>query len=536
MIEQLLHYKSYLQRYLEAPLLQEREAYIQEMYDKGLCRNRILATANYLLFFVKELNLCDECKNPISIEEINECARIWTRSITKCSFKRTPRPASYDRIANLAIDWLGKIGRLDTRYDDKSIVFNILFERVHQKREYFGCPFYAERLLFMERCKKEGFAHDTLVRMAKSQIYFVQSISEMNKRDYTDCDLDHIADLVIQSPKFKIKTNISKRRFVWYVTQWLSYIGWYKSSQKENYYGEDFLCQYLHWGIKNKGYTNSSIRHKRVCLKQFLVFLSIHGYTLSGLTANICDDYISECCNIRKNKRHTIAGIVSDMRCFLRFAGNKGWCPKSLESSFRAPRLYKMENLPAFAPWEHVVHILEEYSKQNDNTSIRDYAILLLLSIYGLRCGEIVNLKLADISWRNSKFTLTRSKRCKPQFFPLIQSVGEALIHYLKDVRPNDCGLENVFISMKAPFRPITTSGIYQLVRKNLMKEGLHLDKYGPHCLRYSCATNLLRMEHDMKEIADLLGHQQIETTMVYAKIDLHNLYKVSELEWEELL
>lgn len=536
MIEQLLHYKSYVQRYLDAPLLQEREAYIQNMYDRGLCRSRILATANYLVFFVKELELCDECYRPISIEDINKCAHVWANKITKCSLKRMPRSASYDRIANIAIDFLRQIGRLDTRYDDKSNIFNTIIERVHQKREYFGSPLYAERLRYMEYCKNKGFSHDSLIRIAKFQIYFTLSINDLGKRDYTDSDIENIANAVIQNPKFRINSDRCKRHFIWHITQWLSNIGWYKPNIEEAYYGKDILNQYLKWGLENKGYTANSIRHKRCRLKQFLGFLSNQKYTLSGLTTNICDEYILECFNERKNKRHTIAGIVSELRCFLRFAGEKGWCPKSMDSTFRAPRLYKMEILPAFAPWENVLHILDKYSKQQDDTSIRDYPILLLLSIYGLRCGEVANLRLTDISWRKSKFILTRSKRCKPQVFPLIQSVGEALIHYLRDVRPKECRLETVFVSMKAPFRPITTSGIYQMVRRNLKEEGLQLDKYGPHCLRYSCATNLLRRNHNMKEIADLLGHQNIETTMVYTKVDLNNLNKVSEMEWEELL
>ena len=138
MIEELLHYKSYVQKYLDAPLLQEREAYIQDMYNRGLCRSRILATANYLVFFVKELDLCDECNRPIPIEAINKCAHVWVNKITKCSLKRIPRSASDDRIANIAIDFIRQIGRLDTRYDDESNIFNTIIERAHQKREYFG--------------------------------------------------------------------------------------------------------------------------------------------------------------------------------------------------------------------------------------------------------------------------------------------------------------------------------------------------------------------------------------------------------------
>lgn len=536
MIERIFHYKSYLQRHLDAPLLQEREAYIKNMYERGICRNRMLSTANYLLFFVQGLKLNDNSKEPISLEEISKCVHVWTQTITKSYFKRNARPASYNRIMNLAIDWLGKIGRLDKRYDDDSNLFNSFIVKKRQKREYIGCPFYEERLNYLIYCKDQGYSHYTLKRIAKYQVYFVSVLNDLKKRNYDMTDVELIADMVMCNPKFKIKAEYSRKHFISYVTQWLSYLGWYKKYQEESYYGEDFLKQYLKWGAENRGYTNKTIQKKKLTLKQFFTFLYSHRYTLNELTSEICDEYIYECANVRKNKRHTIAGVIADIRPFLKYAEGLEWCPCNLWISLRSPRLYKMESLPSFVPWEKVIAILDRYSKCQNPTSIRDYAILLLFSVYGLRCSEVVNLRLTDISWRNSTFTLERSKRCKTQVFPLVQIVGEALIHYIKDVRPNEHGSPTIFMSARPPYRPITTKAVYSMVRRILKNEDLKIEKYGPHSLRYSCATNLLRTNHSMKEIADLLGHRSMNTTMNYAKIDLANLKKVSQMDFEELI
>ena len=68
-----------------------------------------------------------------------------------------------------------------------------------------------------------------------------------------------------------------------------------------------------------------------------------------------------------------------------------------------------------------------ENTKTNDPTDIRDYAILMLLSIYGMRCSEVVNLRLEDLDWKKEQLYLRRAKRSKPQIFPLTKTVGEAI-------------------------------------------------------------------------------------------------------------
>ena len=82
----------------------------------------------------------------------------------------------------------------------------------------------------------------------------------------------------------------------------------------------------------------------------------------------------------------------------------------------------------------------------------------------------------------------------------------------------------------------MTTSSIYKIVHDELVKYDLNVKHLGPHTLRHSCATHLVNSGHSMKEVADLLGHQMLDTTRIYAKVDLVGLRKVADMRWEGLL
>ncbi|RZJ99404.1 MAG: hypothetical protein EOO43_26415, partial [Flavobacterium sp.] len=161
---------------------------------------------------------------------------------------------------------------------------------------------------------------------------------------------------------------------------------------------------------------------------------------------------------------------------------------------------------------------------------------LMLLSVYGLRCSEVIHLQLKDLDWGNEVLYLKRVKRSKPQVFPLTQTVGEAILRYIKEVRPNNCRLNHVFICRRSPYRPLSTSTVYRIVSIRLKPLELKLKHNGPHALRHGCATHLINEGISLKEISDHLGHQELETTRIYTRVDLTNLRKVAEFKLENLL
>jgi site-specific recombinase XerD len=200
-----------------------------------------------------------------------------------------------------------------------------------------------------------------------------------------------------------------------------------------------------------------------------------------------------------------------------------------------SPRIYSHEGLPSYPYWEDINRLLEN-THTDKAIDIRDYAILLLLSIYGLRSSEVVQLKLKDIDWNKECIHIQRAKNGNVQIFPLVQSVGEAIIRYLKNVRPNLCGLQEIFVCYRAPYRPILPGSIHTIVYNRLKPLNLNIRHHGAHALRHGCATHLMNEGLTLEQINSHLGHKHLESTRIYAKVDLSNLRKVADIDWSVIL
>lgn len=131
---------------------------------------------------------------------------------------------------------------------------------------------------------------------------------------------------------------------------------------------------------------------------------------------------------------------------------------------------------------------------------------------------------------------IRRSKNPKSQEFPLSHTVGNAILCYLEKVRPCNCQYRELFITLLPPHTPLSGSAIYAMVKKRLKSLNIILEHYGPHALRHACATHLINEGISLKEISDYLGHQSLESTRIYAKVDLVNLRKVAEIDLADLL
>ena len=159
----------------------------------------------------------------------------------------------------------------------------------------------------------------------------------------------------------------------------------------------------------------------------------------------------------------------------------------------------------------------------------------MLFAVYGLRVGEVRALTLEDIDWEQERLYLTRPKPRRRQAYPLVQTVGDALLRYLKQVRPRASRRE-VFLTVKAPVQPLSAGALYDLVSDRLRAIGVSLPHSGPHALRHACATRLLAEGLSLKQIGDQLGHRKADTTRVYAKVDLAALRHVASFDLGGLL
>jgi integrase len=168
-----------------------------------------------------------------------------------------------------------------------------------------------------------------------------------------------------------------------------------------------------------------------------------------------------------------------------------------------------------------------------DGTALgrRNHALLLLLARLGLRAQEALSLRLDDIDWHHGVVVLRAQKTHRERQLPLPAEVGQALLDYLQQGRPATSCRE-IFLAHRAPYRPLqAASALTSVVKRLLQKAGIERHSSGAHLFRHTAATQMVRGGVSFKEVADVLGHQSLQTTGIYAKLDLASLASVA-LPW----
>lgn len=159
----------------------------------------------------------------------------------------------------------------------------------------------------------------------------------------------------------------------------------------------------------------------------------------------------------------------------------------------------------------------------------RAYAMVRCATDLGLRCAEVVKLRIEDINWQNGTITIARSKTHFTDSLPLPKATGEAIADYLKHERPETAN-RAIFVRHVAPYdRPVQAGVAKRAVIAAFRRCGW--DRCDPHVLRHSVASRLLREGTPMKHIADILRHRSLDTSKIYTKIDLDRLSAVA-LPW----
>lgn len=205
-----------------------------------------------------------------------------------------------------------------------------------------------------------------------------------------------------------------------------------------------------------------------------------------------------------------------------------------MATSIHGPRIYQQEQLPLGPSWPDVQRLLAS-TETNRKTDIRDHPILLLLAVYGLRVGEVQRLRLEDVDWEQKTLTITATKQRSARVCPLIPSLADAISRYIREVRP-PTEYREIFLGMCAPRRPFRHGGLYGIVATRFVRLGIKSQRTGPHSLRHACATHLLAQGLTLTEVGAHLGHRSVDSTRIYAKVDMPALREVAELDLGGLL
>ncbi len=224
--------------------------------------------------------------------------------------------------------------------------------------------------------------------------------------------------------------------------------------------------------------------------------------------------------------RKSVKDVAERLRSMLRYLHRTGRTAIDLSPHVIAPLLYAYEGVPSILERDQIAAVLQVAGKDKTPVGLRDHAILQLLATYGLRSGEVCDLRIEDIDWRAESIRIRHTKTRACSFLPLMEPVGEAVLAYLHAGRPVTDARE-IFIRTRAPYRKLGM--LASVVRRRLGDAGVEpTGKSGSHIFRHARAVEMLRAAVSQKVIGDLLGHRSTESTAPYLKLATEDLRAIA--------
>lgn len=221
------------------------------------------------------------------------------------------------------------------------------------------------------------------------------------------------------------------------------------------------------------------------------------------------------------------------LRMFLRFLIADGKCATGLDAAIPVLAHWRLSSLPRYLQSDEVERVI---ASCDSATSIgkRDRAILLLLARLGLRAGDIVQLRLGDVDWKEAGICVLGKGR-RQTLMPLTQEIGDAIADYIKDGRPQTT-VDTLFLRSRAPFRALANHcAVSMIVIQAMRRAAVTCPSRGAaHVLRHSVASSMLRQGLTLQDIADVLRHRSVATTEIYAKVDVLTLQQIAQ-PWPEV-
>lgn len=284
---------------------------------------------------------------------------------------------------------------------------------------------------------------------------------------------------------------------------------------------------------EERGLRETSILHYDHYLRRLEGYLSKVGIDhLGALSPAVLSAFVTE--SGRCLSKTSMVGLCSALRVFLRYLHRERIVARDLALSIEGPQQYRLSSLPRSITWDEVRRMLESVD-QRTAVGKRDYAILLLLVTYGLRAREVAALTLDDIDWERERLLVPERKAGHCTAYPLSAVVGEALLDYLKHVRPKTTE-RHIFLRVLAPRLPLTHHVVAARASHYLRKAGIQIRRPGSHTLRHTCVQRLIDAEFPLKTIGDYVGHRSPRSTEVYSKVAVETLREVALSDGEDLL
>jgi len=221
------------------------------------------------------------------------------------------------------------------------------------------------------------------------------------------------------------------------------------------------------------------------------------------------------------------------LRSFLKFCHSRGYVSHDLSIAVPGCCSRRLSSVPRGID-DETVRLLLESTDDGSSTGVRDRAVIQLIATYGVRGIQARQLRLDDIDWRADLVRFSAVKGGMAVVQHLTPKVGNSLLAYIQEARPNTAPYSEVFLTSRPPFRPFrSSSGFSSIISRRLRQIGVELPEgvsRGTHSFRHSFASRMVG-KVPLKHIADMLGHRDLSSAYIYTKVDFEALSQAA-LPW----
>jgi len=217
---------------------------------------------------------------------------------------------------------------------------------------------------------------------------------------------------------------------------------------------------------------------------------------------------------------------VSALRALIRYFVLTGECHPELVDAVPSV-VHRSPRLPRYLAPADVERVLESFNGDRA-VGYRDHAMVLCLARLGLRISEVARLRLSDVNWRLGTIRISAEKSRRDDLLPLPHDVGSAIARYIRRHRPQTAH-PHIFVTHLTPIgRPLCSASAQTAIQRGFDRAKLSTPLRGTHVFRHTVATQMVRHGIGLKRIADVLRHRSLNTTAIYARVDLPALRAVA--------
>ncbi len=292
-------------------------------------------------------------------------------------------------------------------------MFTTLFKSPSALARHRTAPLAQSRERFLMHCAELGYLHSTLCKIAWILLVLSQDVDLCKLNRVTQQQIEFAVDhrrRLNQGDNNTGHAASCRQMFIHIAVNWFRFRERLVEPPIVRTPFSDYVDHYVCFLLDERGLSPVTIATRRQQITNFFKAVWQPGMTLSTLSVKDVDAYLAHQGSQGWN-RASLHTLASSLRCFFCYAEGRNWLG-GIADAIEAPRLFSQEGLPLGPTWDVVQQLIASSASERP-VDIRDYAIVLLLAIYGLRRGEVARLRVEDVHWEDDTLQVVRPKqRC----------------------------------------------------------------------------------------------------------------------------